>query len=245
MIAYGGFTNYGEDLGILMLDTRFPRIPGDIGNAKTFPFTVRYLTVKGAVPARVVWEPDPELLQPFIDGARELEKLGVKAITTSCGFLAMFQRELAAAVDVPVFASSLLQIPFLFGIYGRRGKAGVLTARKASLGAAHFESCGIKDIPLAVGGMDDCPEFTRVFLHWGDKGGGDPPLDVDAVRNELCAVASDLVERNPDIRFVVVECTNMPPFRQEIQRVCGRPVYDIVTLANYVHSGLFKGIGLP
>ena len=244
MIAYGGFTNYGEDLGILMLDTKFPRIPGDVGNAKTFPFTVRYLTVRGAVPSRIVLEPDPALLQPFIDGAKELESLGVKAITTSCGFLAMFQRELSAAVNIPVFASSLLQIPFLYGIFGRRGKAGILTTRKASLGAAHFEGCGIKDIPLAINGMDDSPEFTRVFLHWGDKEGADRPLDVDMVRNELCASASDLVTGNPDVAFVVLECTNMPPFRQEIQVACGRPVYDIVTLANYVHSGLFKGIGL-
>ena len=243
MIAHGGYTNYGEDLGILMLDTRFPRILGDVGNAKTFPFTVRYLTVKGAVPSRIVWEPDPGLLQPFVDGARELERQGVKAITTSCGFLAMFQRELAAAVGVPVFASSLLQIPFLFSMCGKRGKVGILTARKASLGAPHFEGCGIGDIPLAVSGMDESPEFSRVFLHWGDRGGADAPLDVSTVKTELCAVASNLVKTDPDIRFVVLECTNMPPFRLEIQQACGRPVYDIVTLANYVHSGLFMEIG--
>lgn len=244
MIAHGGFTNYGEDLGILMLDTRFPRIPGDIGNARTFPFTVRYLTVKGAVPSRVVWEPDPTLLQPFIDGARELEGLGVKAITTSCGFLAMFQRQLAAAVEIPVFTSSLLQIPFLHNIFGGRGRAGILTARKVSLGASHFEGCGIGDIPLAVGGMDNYPEFTRVFLHWGDKGGGDAPLDIDVVRNEVCDAARNLVASSPDTRFVVLECTNMPPFRSEIQQACERPVYDIVTFAHYIHSGLLKGTGL-
>ena len=34
---YGGYTTYGQPIGILMLDTRFPRIPGDIGNAKTYP----------------------------------------------------------------------------------------------------------------------------------------------------------------------------------------------------------------
>jgi hypothetical protein len=244
MIAHGGYTNYGEDLGILMLDTRFPRIPGDIGNARTFPFTVRYLTVKGAVPSRVVWEPDPTLLQPFIEGAKELERLGVKAITTSCGFLAMFQRQLAAAVEVPVFTSSLLQIPFLHALFGSRGKAGILTARKASLGSSHLEGCGIRDIPLAVGGMDGSPEFTRVFLHWGENGEGDAPLDADRVKSELCAAARELVANNPDTRFVVLECTNMPPFRSEIQQACERPVYDIVTLAEYAHSGLFKGIGL-
>ena len=244
MIARGGFTNYGEDLGILMLDTSFPRIPGDIGNAKTFPFAVRYLTVKGAFPSRIVWEPDPTLLQPFVDGARELERLGVKAITTSCGFLAMFQRELAAAVEVPVFASSLLQIPFLYGLCGGRGKAGILTARKASLGAAHLEGCGIKGIPLALSGMDASPEFTRVFLRWSENGGGDLPMDIELVRAELRAAARELVAENPDTRFVVLECANMPPFRHDIQEACGRPVYDIVTLADYVRSGLFTEAGL-
>ena len=86
-----------------MLDTVFPRIPGDIGNAATFSFPVRYKVVKGASPQRVVKEADTRLLEPFIEAARSLEKEGVKAIGTSCGFLAIFQRELADAVDIPVF----------------------------------------------------------------------------------------------------------------------------------------------
>ena len=238
MKVTGGYTNYGEAIGILMLDTRFPRVPGDIGNARTFPFPVRYLTVRGASPARVVLERDPALLEPFTEGARELEAQGVKAITTSCGFLAMFQETLASSVRVPVFASSLLQVPFLYGLFGRRGKAGILTARKASLGGPHFEGCGIRDIPLAVAGMDECPEFTRVFLQWGDNPDGEAPMDLDLVERELTNAARDLVSRDPDVEFLVLECTNMPPFRQAIQEACGRPVFDIVTLAGFIYSGL-------
>lgn len=237
MITRGGFTNYGEELGILMLDTRFPRIPGDIGNARTFPFPVRYLKVKGASPRRVVEEADPSLLEPFILAARELEAEGVKAITTSCGFLALFQKELAAAVSVPVFTSSLLQIPFLDRLFGQPGKIGVMTARAASLTGRHFEQCGASGLPLAIAGMDESPEFTRVFL---DKGDADsiPLLDIDLAESEIRNVARDLVHRNPDIKFVVLECTNMPPFRKAIQESCGKPVFDIVTLAGYIHSGL-------
>lgn len=33
MKMHGGFTNYGETIGVLMLDSTFPRPPGDIGNA--------------------------------------------------------------------------------------------------------------------------------------------------------------------------------------------------------------------
>src|SRR4051794_10566870 len=108
----GGRTIYGHALGVLMLDTLFPRIPGDVGNALTWPFPVQYKIIKGATPYRVTDpDPDPELLPPFIEAARELEAEGVGAITTSCGFLAIFHRELAAAVSVPVATSSLLQVP--------------------------------------------------------------------------------------------------------------------------------------
>ena len=98
-------------------------------------------------------------------------------------------------------------------------------------------ACGIRDIPLAVGGMDDSPEFTRVFLGWKD---GEAPMDTVLVESELSSAARTLVDREPDMRFLVLECTNMPPFRRAIQEACGRPVFDIVTLACYVQSGLFQ-----
>lgn len=139
MIARGGRATYGEDVGILMLGTRFPRLRGDIGNAKTFSFPVSYLTVAGASPKRVVKEGDPSLLEPFIE---------------------------------------------------EQGQPASLT------------------------------------------------LDPERVRAELAAAAAKLVAENPDIRAVVLECTNMPPFRNAIQEACGKPVYDIVTLVEYVHSGL-------
>lgn len=239
MIVHGGHTNYGEALGILMLDTRFPRIPGDIGHARSFSFPVRYKRVEGASPRRIVEEGDPSLLAPFIEAARDLESAGVKAITTSCGFLALFQKEMAAALNVPVFTSSLLQIPFLASLFGGKGRVGVLTARAASLTERHFEQCGVSGLPLVIGGMDESPEFTRVFLEKDDRGGV-PSLDVDAAEAELKEAARALVERAPDINFVVLECTNMPPFRKAIQESCGKPVFDIISLAEYIHSGLVR-----
>jgi len=110
----GGFTNYGQDIGILMLDTIFPRIPGDIGNAGSYNIPVRYKTVKNAKPFTIMGDkPDAELLKPFVEAARELEAEGVKAITTSCGFLAAFQGELADAVKIPVFTSALILAPLV------------------------------------------------------------------------------------------------------------------------------------
>src|SRR5262249_14345309 len=102
-IVRGGHNLYGRSIGILMLQTRFPRIPGDMGNATSLPFQVSYRVVEGASPERVVTAGDEELLTPFINAARELEREGALAIATNCGFLAMFQRQLAAAVNIPVF----------------------------------------------------------------------------------------------------------------------------------------------
>ena len=96
-----------------MLNTVFPRPAGDIGNAATWPFPVRYRVVSAAIPERVVQRPDDALLAAFVEAARERESEGVRAITTSCGFLALYQRELTAAVSVPVATSSLLQVPMI------------------------------------------------------------------------------------------------------------------------------------
>lgn len=236
-IATGGYATYGQALGILMLDTRFPRIQGDIGNASTFPFPVRYAKVPGASPRRVVKEGDPSLLGPFIEAARGLQAEGVKAITTSCGFLAAFQKDLAASVEIPVFTSSLLQMPFLHSLFGGKGKVGVLTARAASLEKRHFEQCGAADIPCAVMGMDGYEEFSRVFLGDHNDGAG-LSYDIPRVGKELAEASATLAAGHPDISCIVLECTNMPPFRKAIQEACGKPVFDIVTLAGYVHSGL-------
>jgi Asp/Glu/hydantoin racemase len=222
----------GAAIGIIMLDTIFPRIPGDIGNADTFSFPVRYQVVQGASPQRVVKEADARLLEPFIDAARSLEKEGVKAIATSCGFLAIFQRELADAVEIPVISSSLLQAPMAHAMINRRQKVGVITARAQSLTDRHFAGVGIRDIPMVVMGMEDAEEFTSVFIE------GKPSLDPEKVRREMVVVAQRMVKSHPDIGAVVLECTNMPPYAKAIQEVLKMPVFDVVTMIRYVHAGL-------
>src|SRR5437762_6445737 len=138
----GGFNQYGFTVGILMLDTRFPRIPGDMGNATTFPFPVRYHRVQGANPDLVVRRGAEGLLPAFVDGARQLEREGVGAVTTNCGFLVKFQRELAAAVTVPVFTSSLLLVPLVHQMLPRgrrRSEERRVGKEDRSRGARHHD----------------------------------------------------------------------------------------------------------
>ena len=225
----GGRTVYGQDLGILMLDTVFPRLPGDVGNARTWPFPVRYLVVDGAVPGRIMGtEPDPTVLEPFIEAARQLERDGVRAITTSCGFLAIYQQELAAAVDVPVLSSALLQVPLVATQLGGR-PVGILTERD-DLTERHFAGAGFSasSTPVVVRAFDEDAVFPHVFI------GNRLEADADELTREMVALARALVDEHPDVGAIVCECTNFVPFSQAMREATGLPVYDLHTLVTGV-----------
>ena len=219
-------------IGIIMLDTVFPRIVGDIGNPASFPFPVRYRVVKGASAERVVMQGDPELLEPFTLAARELVGLGVKAISTSCGFLALFQKELAAAVPVPVLSSSLLQVHLARAFLRPGQKVGVITARLESLSQRHLAGVGIGDCPLVIAGMEHMPEFRSVFLE------GKTDLDSGKCREEMLEVTGGLLHEHPEIGALVLECTNMPPYSNDLRRAFRLPVFDVLTMLNCIHQSL-------
>src|SRR6266545_5925425 len=155
MRVRGGQNIYGYSVGILMLDTKFPRIPGDMGHAATFDFPVLYHRVRGASPDRVVRHGHRELLPAFIDGARALEREGVRAVTTNCGFLAKFQPELAASVSIPVFTSSLMLVPMVHRMLPAGRSVGILTVNASALHAEHMAGAGIApDVPVVVAGLE-------------------------------------------------------------------------------------------
>ena len=220
-------------LGILMLDTHFPRIKGDVGNPESFSCPVRKLTVRGASPDRVVREADPALLEPFLQAAEQLEQEGCAAITTSCGFLAMFQKELAARVSIPVFTSSLLQVRTAYGLLPEGKKVGILTADGRKLGERHFRGAGIEDVPKVVYGMEGT-HFHDIYV--GDR----EDLDPARAGEELQRTALRMVEEHPEVGAVVCECTNMPPYTDALRRSLKCPVYDILTLAEHVMRSVRK-----
>lgn len=235
-IASGGTTTQGQPIGILMLDTKFPRIIGDVGNGFTYDFPVRFYTVKGASPSRVVIENDPKLLQPFIDGVKKLEEEGCSAIATSCGFLVMFQKELAAAVNIPVVTSGLLQVPLISQMLSPDAKIGILTANSNTLDGRHFNACGIDYDNIAVQGMQEYPEFYGSFV------GGKTEYDIKTVEAEMVAAAQKLIKGNPDVGAIVCECTNMAAFTPAVNRATGLPIFDVVTLIRFISMGVLRGM---
>lgn len=209
-------------LGLLMLDTRFPRPPGDIGHPGTFAFAVRRRVVRGATPDRVVHADDPAVLPPFVDAALALAAQGCSAIATSCGFLARWQPELQAALPLPVWSSALLQLAEAQAA-GRR--CGVITIDAAALGAAHFAGVGA-DPATPVEGITPGSALQRTLLH--DL----PTLDLDDAQAQVLAAAQRLRSRAPGIDTLVLECTNLPPYAPALRAAPGMTVLDVVTLLN-------------
>ncbi len=206
-----------------MLDTRFPRIVGDIGNPVTFDHPVRYATVAGASPRRVVRDHDPSLLVPFIDAGRSLVRAGVHAITTSCGFLVLFQRELQDALAIPVWTSSLLLLPEIQATLVPGRVTGVVTVDADALTPGHLRCARAPDDTPVEGLAEGCP-FQRTLLE------DQAELDVAAARKATVAAAVRLVDRRPDVAAIVLECTNMAPYAQAVRAATGLPVVDITTL---------------
>lgn len=226
-LAVGGRNVYGVPVGILMLESRFPRIVGDAGNAETWPFPVLYKVVRDASPSKVVRRLDVETMLPaFLDAAQELERAGVQLITTNCGFLVLMQAELQRELGVPFLSSSLLQVPWVAPTLPPGRKVGLLTIERASLTDEHLRAAGIPpELPLAVRGLEEFGgHFTEHIL------GDHPDLDVDRCRTEHELAAAALLEDDPDIGAIVLECTNMPPYADAIRRATQLPVYDLTTL---------------
>jgi Asp/Glu/hydantoin racemase len=217
-------------IGILMLETTFPRIKGDIGNPETFSFPVRYQVVHGASPQKVVIDADADLVEDFIEAGKELIAEGVKALATSCGFLALFHRQLTRALSVPVFTSSLIQAHLAQSLIRGDQKIGIITANRPALTHAHLTGVGIQKYPLAIVGMEKAPEFNAVFIE------GKASMDEDKCRQEMQRAAEDLMKNHPDVGIIILECTNMPPYADTVRQVTGLPVLDAVTLVRHAYN---------
>jgi hypothetical protein len=218
-------------LGILMLDTAFPRIRGDAGNAATWPFPVRIAVVRGASPDRVVRGRAEGLLDGFVAAGRELAVGGAVGLITTCGFLVLHQRELAARLPVPFAASSLLQLPVLERALPRGRRPGVLTIDAASLSRAHLLAAGA-DPATPVAGVDPAGEFAQAIL------GNRATLDTAAAEREVVAAGERLAAAHPDLGAIVLECANMPPYAAALRQRLGLPVHDMVSFGRWFYRGL-------
>ena len=229
--GYGGKTVYGARVGILMLDTKWPRPPGDTGNAHTWPFPVIYKVVPGASARVVIHEQGKGLGQAFLDAAAALVREGADGITTTGGFLAIFQDQLAAHVKVPVASSSLLQIPLVQRLLPAGKRVGVLSVHGDRITPDHWKAVGAA-LDTPVMGTEGGREFTRVLLN------DEMEMDYEKAEQDILEAGEKLLKKHPEVGALVLETHNMGPYSRALNDLLRIPVYDVCTLVRWFQSGL-------
>lgn len=235
-----GRASFGEAIGIILVEGEsyasegvFIAIPGSVGNASTFSFPVRFQRAKGLTAEGLVSK-DLMMLDSVIEAGAQLVKEGVRAVTGDCGFMALFQREVANRLGVPVFLSSLLQVPFISRMLGDGQKVGIITANSQALDAPLLEMVGIdSSIPICIKGLEE-----KVFFNTASEGVG--PLDTEEVGKEVVYSAKELVQEEPGVGAILLECSLLPPYGAAVQEAVDLPVFDFITMINYVYSAVVK-----
>lgn len=234
-----GHRCYGMGLGIIILDDVYPGFPGDVRNASAYPFPIQYEIAEGVDIWALVHKQDKSpCLEPIQQAARNLEKMGCRAIAAECGYFAYFQQQIAGTVDIPVFMSSLLQVPLAQQLIGSDKIVGILAAREEQLTDTHLESVGIQiDSNYVIAGAEGegrCEEFSHL---WYEPERTDPPAAYyDKAEKEFVEVATDFFHAHPQMGAMMMECTGMQPFARAVQREIDIPVFSWGTLLDYAYS---------
>lgn len=237
--ARRGHRCYGMGLGIIILDDIYPGFPGDVRNASAYPFPIQYEIAEGVDIEALERAADKSpCLPPVLRAARKLESMGCRAIAAECGYFAYFQKEVAGTVAVPVFMSSLLQVPLAQLVIGPNKVVGILAAESEYLTDAHLSAVGIElGSNYVIGGAEDdgrCIEFEHLWQQ--DKRPDPVAASYDKAEREFLAVAVDFYRQHPNMGALLLECTGMQPFARALQRQIDIPIFSWGTLLDYAYA---------
>ncbi len=225
-----GQVSYGEAIGIILLENYVPYIPGDVANATSYPFPVRFQRVPGFSVDRIMAH-DMSLVDEVVAGAKELESEGVRAITGDCGFMALYQEKIRQAVSVPVCMSSLSQISFMRTMLGKGKKIGIITANSESLDDTVLSGAGVQPgDDLVISGLEKSEHFvSAIFREEGT-------LDSSLMEKEVVEAAAGLVRSDSSIVLLLLECSLLPPYSRAVREATGLPVFDYLTMIRQLHD---------
>jgi Asp/Glu/hydantoin racemase len=219
----------GFHVGILVLDTVHELVLGNVQHARSFDFPVLYEVVRGVSWAALM-QGDQSARDIIVERARALEGAGVDVVVGACGSFANYQAEVAAAVNVPVFLSILLEVPLLLRALPRERQLGILFASTTSFTDRVREQCGIAQTDRIVAiGADALPAFRPIAEQAG-------VLDDLGLRDSLVELVRASLRDHPRIGAWLLQCSDLPPYAAAIQRATGLPVFDMVTLIRHLHE---------
>ncbi len=237
--ARGVHVCYGMGLGIILLNDAYPGFPGDVRNPSAFPYPIQYEIAEGVTNKTLVYDKNPaQCREAVIRAAKKLESLGCRAVAAECGYFAFFQKDVADQVDIPVFMSSLLQVPFIQQVIGPKKKVGIICAQHQYLSEQHLMNVGIDpDSNYVIAGAQDEYGVTEFDNLWNpNKRPEVPEAYYDKAEEQMVNCARQFVDKNPDIGAIMLECTGMQPFARAVQREVELPVFSWGTLLDYAYS---------
>ena len=221
----------GFAVGIIAVELIYPKIPGNVANATTYPFPVLYKKVSFQIER--LFEGDDSLEKEIIEAAKELEREGVRAIIGACGYFLHFQKVVAEAVNIPVFLSSLCQLPMIKMSISARKKILILAASGDHINKEMLSKAGSDMKRVIVKNIGELPAFFAIRY-------GETRLDNEKLTKELCEVVEDLLYHNPDVGAILLECSDLPPYARAIQSVSGLPVFDFNTMIDLVYHAVVQ-----
>lgn len=226
--------NNGYCVAIIDGDWKVPYIPGDVTNASTYPFPVVYHFLDD-IDVTLVLKGDPSQCEPVIRAVKEIAASGVRGISGDCGFLIHYQAEAARAVDIPVYLSSLLQLPLLDAVLAKDRSIGIIAAMASSVNEDVIRKAGFKGPrELVIRGMQDSNVFASCLLQPSTS------IDSDAAENEVVDLCVQMQLEHPNLGAYLFECSMLPPYSHAAQAATGLPVFDFVTMINYFQRASFR-----
>lgn len=231
MSAQSGYSFYGQDIGILVFSGTAPRIPGDAGHAGTFSYPVRYQIVDGGFSDLI--DGSSAIHDRLIDACRTLKHQGIRGIVGDCGLWSLYQTEIGRTLHIPFAGSSLCQIPVIWQMIGCSGTIGIITGHSGFLKETHLKNSGWQEsIPLSIEGMQCMQHFSEVVIN------GVGHLDIDLMRRDVLKAAKNLYAGTPDLRAVILECSNLATYSHDVSDYLNIPVFDTISAANLLHYSL-------
>lgn len=230
---------YGMGLGVILLNDAYPGFPGDVRNPSAFPYPIQYEIAEGVTNKTLVYDKNPaQCREAVIAAAKKLERLGCRAIAAECGYFAFFQRDVSAAVDIPVFMSSLLQVPFIRQVISPKKKVGIVCAQKQFLSEQHLINVGIDpQSGIEIAGAQDEYGVTEFDNLWNpEKRPPVPEAWFDKAEAQMVGCCAEFTKKYPEVGAIMLECTGMQPFARAVQRAVELPVFSWGTLLDYAYS---------
>lgn len=214
-------------ISLIQLDTSFPRIPGDIGAAETWACDVDIKRVPDLSVARVI----NAAPQNTDIGDAEMAVRTAKGdiVTTSCGFLCYWQDRLAAQCRVPFISSALMDLPRLMSAFPG-DQLAILTFDSDVLASKAFAPA-LGGFAGPIIGLPPQSHLRQVIA--GDL----PDLDALLAEAQLVDLVGDLLRERP-VRALLLECTNLPPYKQALKARFDLEIFDILTLIDRRKAGM-------